>query len=143
MKKRASLVFTGDISFDRYMDGRWEDETLLSEEICGFLNSADHVVANVEGPLIRNQKNTSLCGTAQLMHTMDPDVTKVLAKMRADIWNICNNHIMDAGREGLECTRQEAKKLGVKTIGAGMDLQEAKQPVILAEAGGIGLFGVG
>lgn len=143
MKKRASLVFTGDISFDRYMDGRWEDENLLSEEICGFLNSADHVVANVEGPLIRNQKNTSLCGAAQLMHTMDPDVTKVLAKMRADIWNICNNHIMDAGREGLECTRQEAKKLGVKTIGAGMDLQEAKQPVILAEAGGIGLFGVG
>lgn len=143
MKKNASLIFTGDISFDRYMDGQWDDKNLLSEDICSFLSSADHVIANVEGPLVRNQRNTSQCGTAQLMHTMDPDVTKVLTKMHADIWNICNNHIMDAGESGLECTLQEAEKLGVRTIGAGMNLREAKKPVILEEAGGIGLFGVG
>lgn len=143
MKKQVSLVFTGDIGFDRYMDGRWEDEQLLSEEICSFLSSADHVIANVEGPLIRGQKNTSRSGTAQLMHTMDPDVTKVLAKMHADIWNICNNHIMDAGEEGLKCTQEEAKRFGARTLGAGMDIQEAKKPIILEDAGGIGLLGVG
>ncbi len=143
MKKKTSLIFTGDIGFDRYMDGKWNDENLLSKEIYKFLSTADHVIANIEGPLIKNQKNAIQQGVGQLLHTMDPDVTKVLLKMNADIWNICNNHIMDAGEKGLECTLQEAKKLGFKTMGAGKDIQDAKRPIILEEAGGIGLFGVG
>lgn len=143
MKETTSLVFTGDIGFDRYMDGKWEDENLLSEEICAFLGSADHVIANVEGPLVKNRKNTAQHGAAQLLHTMDPNVTKVLQKIRADIWNICNNHIMDAGENGLVCTMREAQRLGAQTIGAGMNIEEARKPLILDEAGGIGMFGVG
>lgn len=143
MEEKTSLIFTGDIGFDRYMDGRWEDEALLSEEIYDFLGGADHVVANVEGPIIRAPRNTAQSGAAQLIHTMDPAAAKVLARMGADIWNLCNNHIMDAGGAGLEATCREAARLGARTIGAGMDLREAKRPVILPEAGGIGLFGVG
>jgi len=143
MREKSSLIFTGDISFDRYMDGQWDDKDLLSAEIYNFLGSADHVIANVEGPLVKDQKNTAQDGVGQLLHTMDPSVTKVLTQMHADIWNICNNHIMDAGEKGLECTLQEAKRLGVRTIGAGKNMQAAAAPVILEEAGGIGLFGVG
>ena len=143
MKKSTELVFTGDIGFDRYMDGKWNDEGLLSQEICDFLRSADHVIANVEGPLVRNQKNTANEGVAQLLHTMDPDVTKVLDKMNADIWNLCNNHIMDAGANGLAATLQEAGRAGVKTLGVGMNIEEASKPLYLDEAGGIGMFSVG
>ena len=143
MKKSTELVFTGDIGFDRYMDGKWNDEGLLSQEICDFLRSADHVIANVEGPLVRNQKNTANEGVAQLLHTMDPDVTKVLDKMNADIWNLCNNHIMDAGANGLAATLQEAGRVGVKTLGVGMNIEEASKPLYLDEAGGIGMFSVG
>ena len=28
-KDKTSIVFTGDIGFDRYMDRRWEDDQLL------------------------------------------------------------------------------------------------------------------
>ena len=143
MKKLTELVFTGDIGFDRYMDGKWNDEGLLSQEICDFLRSADHVIANVEGPLVRNQKNTANEGVAQLLHTMDPDVAKVLDKMNADIWNLCNNHIMDAGADGLAATLQEAGRAGVKTLGVGMNIEEASKPLYLDEAGGIGMFSVG
>ena len=38
MENKASLVFTGDIGFDRYMDGKWEDEELLSLDILDYLN---------------------------------------------------------------------------------------------------------
>ncbi len=143
MKRTVSLIFTGDIGFDRYMDGMWNDPDLLSDDIYKFLSSADHVVANVEGPLIKDIKNTAIDGVGQLLHTMDPAVTEVLSKMHADIWNICNNHIMDAGELGLVSTLNEAKRLGVRTIGAGRDLKEAREPIILKDAGGIGLFGVG
>lgn len=143
MKDKTSIVFTGDIGFDRYMDGQWNDEELLSEEILDFLHSGDHVVANVEGPLVNQPSNTTTEGVVQLMHTMNPEATKVLTKMKADVWNICNNHIMDAGEMGIECTLKEAANLGVATIGAGMNLKEAMKPLILEEAGGIGMFGVG
>ena len=143
MKEKTSLVFTGDIGFDRYFYGKWDDEELLSGEILDFLHSADHVIPNVEGPVANAEQNTTQSGVQQLLHTIDPKAVKVLRKMGADIWNICNNHIMDAGPYGIESTLKEAQSFGAQTIGAGMNIDEARKPVILDEAGGIGMFGVG
>ena len=143
MKDKTSLVFTGDIGFDRYMYGKWDDENLLSPEVLDFLHSADHVIANVEGPVAEAPQNTTQSGVQQLLHTIDPAAIKVFKNMKADIWNICNNHIMDAGEYGIKCTLEYAKENWAQTIGAGMDIHEARKPVILDEAGGIGLFGVG
>ena len=143
MKDKTSVVFTGDIGFDRYMYGKWDDENLLSAEILDFLHSADHVCTNVEGPVAEAETNTTQSGVAQLLHTIDPAAVKVLKNMKADIWNICNNHIMDAGEYGIRETLNEAQKFGAQTIGAGMNIDEARKPVILDEAGGIGMFGVG
>jgi poly-gamma-glutamate synthesis protein (capsule biosynthesis protein) len=143
-EKETSLVFTGDLGFDKYMAGKWTDEELLSKEIKEFLRSGDHLIVNVEGPLSDGKKNTSLDpAAAKLIHSMDPAVADFLVKNGADIWNICNNHIMDAGPEGLSDTLAIAKEKNVKTIGAGMNLSEAMAPIILNEAGGIGMFGVG
>ena len=143
MKTKSSIVFTGDIGFDRYMYGKWNDENLLSREVLDFLHSGDHVVANVEGPVAPVEQNTTKDGVQQLLHTIDPEAVKVLNKMNADIWNICNNHIMDAGEYGIKTTLEIAQENDVKTIGAGMNIDEARKPVIINEAGGIGLFGVG
>lgn len=143
MKNNSSIVFTGDIGFDRYMYEKWNDENLISPEILTFLHSADHIVANVEGPVAEAETNTTQSGVAQLLHTIDPAAVKVLKNMKADIWNICNNHIMDAGPYGIESTLKIAAENNVQTIGAGMNIDEARKPVILNEAGGIGMFGIG
>ena len=143
MKDSTSIVFTGDIGFDRFMDKKWEDEDLIADEVLSFLHSGDHVAANVEGPILDVPANTTTEGAAQLMHTMNPGAVNVLKKMHVDIWNICNNHIMDAGEEGMKATLAEAARAGVKTLGAGMNIGEASKPLILSEAGGIGLIGVG
>ena len=143
MKKTTSLAFTGDIGFDRYMYGKWEDDNLIADSVLDFLHSADHVIANVEGPVAPVEQNTTKDGVQQLLHTIEPDAVKVLNNMHADIWNICNNHIMDAKEYGIRSTLDIAKENGVQTIGAGMNIDEARKPVILDEAGGIGMFGVG
>lgn len=143
LKKNTTIAFTGDIGFDKYMEKKWEDEALLAPEITEFLTSADHVVANVEGPLVDNTATLTQAAEMRLMHTIHPDAEKVLRDIHADIWNLCNNHIMDAGQDGLALTLQEAKKFGAKTIGVGMNMTEAARPLILDEAGGIGLFAVG
>ena len=143
MKKETSLIFTGDIGFDKYMDRKWDDDELLSKEVLDFLHSGDHVVVNVEGPIAENVENNEKDGVRQLLHTMNPKAVKVLNNMQADIWNICNNHIMDAGEFGMQSTLEYAKANDARTIGAGMNIKEAQKPVILNEAGGIGMFGVG
>ena len=143
MKASTTLAFTGDIGFDHYMQNKWEDEDLIDERLVRILTSSDHVIANVEGPLVGDEIAKVKAAEMRLMHTIDPKATVVLKKIGADIWNLSNNHIMDAGPEGLEITLEKAREFGAQTIGVGMDLEEAKRPVILDEAGGIGLFGGG
>ncbi len=143
MKNTTSLVFTGDIGFDKYMDRKWEDEDLIEDTILSFLHSGDHVIANVEGPVLSAPSNTETSGVNQLLHSIDPCAVRVLDKMHADIWNICNNHIMDAGEDGIRSTLKIAAENNVTTLGAGMNIFEASKPVIIDEAGGIGLIGVG
>ena len=138
-KEKTSIIFTGDIGFDRYMDHRWEDENLLSKPILDFFHSADHVAANVEGALIDAVDDGS---RGVFFHSMDPAAACVLEKIGADIWCIGNNHTMDAGREGVISTRALAEKMGCRTIGAGLNEVEASEPIYLEEAGGIGMFGV-
>lgn len=140
MGKNASIVFTGDIGFDRYMEKKWEDENLLSPEILDFFHSADHVVANVEGALINAPDDGS---KGIFFHAMDPAATVFLEKIHADIFCLANNHTMDAGRAGIESTKKIAAEMGCRTVGAGLDIEEASAPLYLDEAGGIGIIAVG
>lgn len=139
MKQQISVVFTGDIGFDRYMSGKWTDEQLLDRTILEYFRSADHVVANVEAAVMKAEDNGS---HGVFFHAMDPAATCVLEKIGADVWNISNNHIMDAGVEGLLNTRRLAAEMGARTIGAGINEKEASEPVYLEGAGGVGLIGV-
>lgn len=144
MKKETRIIFTGDIGFDKYMEDRWKDENLLSDEVRKFLNSGDHLAVNVEGPLSDcSKRKMDNAAAAGLMHSMNPEVSLFLEDLGADIWNLCNNHIMDAGPEGLRDTLNEAASHKAFTLGVGMNIAEAIKPVILEEAGGIGMIGVG
>lgn len=137
MKKKSSIVFTGDIGFDKYMDGKWEDDNLISKPVLDFFHSADHVCANVEGAVYDAPPDEN---RSAYYHTMNPKAVGVLKRMNADIWCIGNNHTMDAGKEGLQSTRLIAKVNGCVTFGAGMNRKEASKPLYLNEAGGIGML---
>lgn len=136
-KNKTSIVFTGDIGFDRYMDRRWEDENFLAKPVLDFFHSADHTVANVEGAMIDAVDDGS---RGIFFHSMNPEAACILKQIHADIWSIGNNHTMDAGAEGVISTRTIATEMGSQTIGAGLNEAEASEPVYLEEAGGIGMF---
>jgi poly-gamma-glutamate synthesis protein (capsule biosynthesis protein) len=139
-KSKVSVVFTGDIGFDKYMDKKWKDENLLSDVVLDFFHSADHVVINVEGSLIESEK---IALEGMFVHAMDPEAICVFNKINADVWNLANNHIMDVGIDGIKSTLFLAKQNGVKTIGAGVNVDEASRPVYFDGAGGIGIISVG
>ena len=80
-KNTTSIIFTGDIGFDRYMAKQGEDEELLSKEVLDYFHSSDHCVANVEGALIAAEDDGS---RGVFFHAMDPAATSVLKKIGAD-----------------------------------------------------------
>ena len=71
MKTNTSIVFTGDIGFDRYMDQKWEDENLFSPELLEFFHSADHVCLNVEGAVTDTND-----AAGEFVHSMSAQVVK-------------------------------------------------------------------
>lgn len=140
---KTDFIFTGDIGFDKYMDHKWEEDDFLARDVLDFLRSSDHLVINVEGPLSKQEKIIKPNGVTALTHSMDPAAADFFDKIGADVWNINNNHIMDTGEKGIRDTLNEARKREVKTLGAGMNIEEAVRPLIFDEAGGIGLVSAG
>ena len=141
-KDSCKITFTGDIGFDRYMDGKWRDNNLLSKTILKFCRNSDHVIANVEGAVVPSEK-INIKNTDDYCHFINSDAICVLSKINADIWNLANNHIMDVGEYGLISTLKLARQNNSLTIGAGRNIAEASKPVILNDAGGIGIISVG
>ena len=143
MKNTSRLIFTGDIGFDSYMEGRFKDPKILAPEVLGFLHSGDHVVANVEGALIDRSEAIDVHNKKHLFHTMDPGAIEFLRLIKADIWDFANNHTMDSGGKGLLSGIRLAAENGCLTVGAGANIEEASSPVIINEAGGIGIIAAG
>jgi len=60
-----------------------------------------------------------------------PDNAECLAAAAIDCCVLANNHVLDWGRAGLSETLATLAHLGIKTAGAGRDLDEAAAPALL------------
>lgn len=65
-----------------------------------------------------------------------PDNVAVLEVAGIDVCVLANNHVMDWGRAGLSDTLRALERTGIRTAGAGPDLDAARAPAIVsADAG--------
>ena len=138
-KKSVSVAFTGDIGFDKYMDGKWADPELIDGGVLNFFQNSDHVCANVEGAMIEVAEDSS---RSAYFHAMNPRAAGFLCGIGADLWVVGNNHSMDAGREGIVSTKKIAAESGAHAFGAGIDLADASAPVYVEGGGGVGIISV-
>ena len=134
----TSIAFTGDIAFSKYFAKGYENPNLMDGEIVDFLQTADHVVANVEAPVTGGDIQSE----RKLNHVNPPEAVPLLLHLNARIWNLANNHTMDCREQGMRDTLDMAAQNGVATLGAGMCKKDAARIVELPGSGGIGLFSV-
>jgi poly-gamma-glutamate capsule biosynthesis protein CapA/YwtB (metallophosphatase superfamily) len=96
-----------------------------------YLSAADLTLANFENPVIRDSvyhpDATTFTGDLRLM--------PVLEQAGIDGVTLGNNHILDAGTTGLDETMAHLDDAGIAHAGAGMDLAEARQPMIFDVGG--------
>ena len=102
--------------------------------------AADLAVANLECPLIEQQSPISKTGPV-----LDGSAASVNGMVRSHIrcLGLANNHILDHGATGLESTLRACACAGIKTFGAGRNLEEAAR-MLVVNAGPlrVGLMGV-
>ncbi len=112
----VSLVFLGDLMLGRgvaeaHAQGDW-DSTLRSLHF--FTRSADLAMANLESPI----GCESPASTDQRSLAAPPEAVAALSSAGMDILSTANNHSLDAGQEGVKCTREILSSLGIHTLGA-------------------------
>jgi poly-gamma-glutamate capsule biosynthesis protein CapA/YwtB (metallophosphatase superfamily) len=64
-----------------------------------------------------------------------PAAVDVLTSLGLDCVTLANNHALDFGHEALCDTLDHLRRAGIRTVGAGRDLAEARTPAILRSGG--------
>lgn len=98
-----------------------------------YFDGAHVVFGNLEGPLTTGGKPEQ---EKTYVFRSPPDkVGQALKNAGFNVVSLANNHTLDYGAEGLAETLQALDTVGIAYAGAGMNLQDARRPVILQAAG--------
>ena len=127
-----NIVLTGDILLDRgvrHVIDRQGIDQLFSPGIDSLLQSSDVVVGNLECPATKIKAPVF----KQYIFRAEPEWLTDLKRHGITHLNLANNHSIDQGREGLIDTYQNIQKAGIVPFGAGRNMQEAIQPVLLSD----------
>lgn len=103
-------------------------ENIIDEKLQSVLNQADYRVFNLETPLVDHERPIKKCGPNLIAPT---SCINGIKKLEADLFTLANNHIMDHGTQGLQCTIDVLSKNGVSYVGAGDNLSQAQKPYII------------
>jgi poly-gamma-glutamate synthesis protein (capsule biosynthesis protein) len=128
----VTLVFGGDVTLsDHFEDVIGTNYSLPFAQLPEY-QDADVAMVNLENPLTRS---TLRRPNKQFNFKADPESVQVLTEGGIDIVNLANNHTMDYEEPGLGSTMATLDQAGIKTVGAGRDIKEARRPSIIEVKG--------
>ena len=126
-----NVVFTGDILLDRGVRRVIEHHGvghLFSDGVDSVFHAAQVVVGNLECPATKIHAPVF----KRFIFRAEPEWLDNLRQHGITHLNLANNHAIDQGREGLIDTKNNIMAAGMVPIGAGENMQEAAEPVLLA-----------
>lgn len=126
------LDFSGDFNFSE----GWSTTTFMdaqpngiydcfSQDLLGEMNDADIMMMNNE--FTYSNRGEPLAGKAYTFRA-NPQRAQLLDVFGVDIVGLANNHVYDYGPDALEDTLATLEEAGVPSVGAGRNLNEAKEP---------------
>ncbi len=105
-----------------------------SGKVREYLSSADLTLANLENPVVSD----AVWHPEATTFTGDPQLLPILEQAGVDGVTLGNNHILDAGVEGIEETKRYLEEAGISYAGAGIDLATAREHMTF-DLGGVKL----
>ncbi len=129
---QTKVILTGDILLDRGVRRVIEHhgvDHLFSDGIDSVFRAAQIVVGNLECPATKIESPVF----KRFIFRGEPEWLNALRQHGFTHLNLANNHSIDQGRKGLIDTRENIIKAGMTPIGAGENMKEASDPVLLTE----------
>jgi hypothetical protein len=138
----ARLIFGGDTTpVGRGAMAAELGPAVFWPEIVSLFRSHDLAVVNLETPLA--QKNTGPALKIGPVLVGDVRFADFLAASGVGVVTLANNHIMDAGLDGLKSTLRALDRAKVLRTGAGSTLATAEEPLVVQTPGGtVGIVSV-
>lgn len=127
------IHFFGDIMPSGIYSGK---QITLSSKIDQIITKSDCRVATLETAVGEYQDIDAVKqpNTEVSVWSFESDLDK-LKKLRINVVTLANNHANDCGIERLLALKKKLNELGIATIGAGKNLEEASKPYVF-ELGG-------
>jgi poly-gamma-glutamate synthesis protein (capsule biosynthesis protein) len=120
------ILFAGDFVPDGELLNN-VNERGFNRLIVQILRNKDFSICNLEAPLTLS-KNDLKNKTGETKKA-DPESVKILNLCNFDAVTLANNHILDHKSVGLQETIEICRREGIKTVGAGTDITEARIPL--------------
>ena len=138
----GNIIIVGDLfpvpsNFSRFSSG--DIPYLIGDELCRLFKDASYRICNLEGALTDNPGKCEKTGPVLYAPTATHNAYKALG---IDCCTLANNHITDAGSEGVYDTMKVLDAAGISHIGAG-NLDAIERELIFDVDGlKIGLYNV-
>ncbi len=130
---RADIVIAGDWAPIRdFAPLIKENPESLYGDLLPRIQGADLSLVNLEAPL--SDTGSPVCKSGAVFKG-DACHVQGLAAVPFDAVTLANNHMFDFGIEAFQATLAALNSCGIRYTGAGMDLEEAKQPLIMETKG--------
>lgn len=131
MNDLIQILFTGDYypypALKKYCSNNPNSENMFGD-LLGELREADLSGINIEFPITKSKNPIAKVGPAL---KGAPVTLNPLRNAGFNLAYISNNHALDFGQEGLDDTISNLTDIGIKPIGIGQSLQEARKPHIV------------
>lgn len=132
VKAAVRLLFAGDVYLSDHVleayDAAGGIDGVLSQGYQAEIRAADYFVTNEEFPF-------STRGTPapdkQFTFRVHPEKVKLMQEMGIDLVTLANNHALDYGRDAMLDTIDTLDHVGIRHVGAGKNLAEARKPAIV------------
>jgi poly-gamma-glutamate synthesis protein (capsule biosynthesis protein) len=103
--------------------------------------AADFTIGNAESPITTRRQQ--YFPKQKWHYNVQPQAARALADVGFDALGLSNNHALDRGPSGLRDTMWHAQEAGLRTFGAGMNIDEASAPLLVeTRHGTIGIVGL-
>jgi poly-gamma-glutamate capsule biosynthesis protein CapA/YwtB (metallophosphatase superfamily) len=129
IKGEVNLIFVGDIMLARAVQRvmeREQDPLYPFLKVAETIKSADISFTNLESPISDRGANQGSIYSFRAA----PWVVKGLEYAGFDVVSVANNHIFDWGPLALVDTIDILKSVGIESVGAGRNFEDANRPVI-------------
>lgn len=129
MQQQLSINICGDF----YIDPSLHEEPYFDNSIISLFNDADLNIINLESPVTENT-STGITKSGPHLHQTEGSLAQ-LKNLNTGLVTLANNHIMDYGPDGLQSTLIACKRNSIRTVGAGLSIEEAREPFTMETQG--------